>query len=224
MARFYRRFVKAGDVCFDIGANVGERSGYLLNLGAHVVSVEPQKSCFVMLEAKFKNETRIRLVNSAVGAEKGQMDLRICDETNQCATLSHEFIAVFSTVSDLHWGKSEQVEVTTLDELVCTFGMPKLCKIDVEGFESEVFKGMSNPIPVLCFEFNYPFLKDTEKCLALLEMKGNYSCNFVSFEYMELILDEWVPVADFRKNLTSYIPAVHLTGEIVLRLELAEQV
>jgi hypothetical protein len=97
--------------------------------------------------------------------------------------------------------------------------MPKLCKIDVEGFESEVFKGMGKPIPVLCFEFNYPFLKDTEICLALLEKKGNYVCNFVSFEYMELILEEWVPMADFRENLTSYIPEKHLTGEIVLKLE-----
>jgi hypothetical protein len=38
----YAQFVRAGDLCFDIGANIGSRSRVFRALGAHVVAVEPQ--------------------------------------------------------------------------------------------------------------------------------------------------------------------------------------
>ena len=37
-----RQFVKAGDLAFDVGANVGSRTQLLLSLGASVVAFEPQ--------------------------------------------------------------------------------------------------------------------------------------------------------------------------------------
>jgi hypothetical protein len=39
---FYRQFIRPGDLCFDIGANVGHKTEMFLSLGARVISVEPQ--------------------------------------------------------------------------------------------------------------------------------------------------------------------------------------
>ena len=39
MVRFYSQFVAPGDVCFDVGANVGNRTRVFLALGATVVAV-----------------------------------------------------------------------------------------------------------------------------------------------------------------------------------------
>ena len=42
MDALYARFVKAGDLAFDIGAHVGDRISSFRRLGARVVALEPQ--------------------------------------------------------------------------------------------------------------------------------------------------------------------------------------
>ena len=42
MDALYARFVKAGDLAFDIGAHVGDRIASFRRLGARVVALEPQ--------------------------------------------------------------------------------------------------------------------------------------------------------------------------------------
>ena len=49
LAGFYSTFVSTGDLCFDIGANYGNRTKVFLRLGARVVAVEPQPSCCQVL-------------------------------------------------------------------------------------------------------------------------------------------------------------------------------
>ena len=45
-ANFYGVFLLPGDLCFDIGANLGNRTRCFRHLGCEVVSVEPQTFCF----------------------------------------------------------------------------------------------------------------------------------------------------------------------------------
>ena len=40
--KFYSKFIKNRDIVFDVGANVGSRTKIFLNLGADVISYEPQ--------------------------------------------------------------------------------------------------------------------------------------------------------------------------------------
>ena len=70
------------------------------------------------------------------------------------------------------------VPVTTLDSLIALYGEPDFCKIDVEGFEKEVFKGLSRPLARLSFEFHAEFLGETFACLELLRELGLYRFNF----------------------------------------------
>lgn len=142
----------------------------------------------------------------------------ICDETNECTTLSKKFIATYTKFSGLNWTQTEKVTVITLDKLCKEFGVPQFCKIDVEGYESEVLLGLSYPIPYICFEFNYPMLSDTLKSLDVLHLLGDYECNFFRYEEMKLVLTEWLPISDFRRKLTQIIHADMLTGEIIVRL------
>src|SRR4051794_3343627 len=51
--RFFSQFVRRGDLVFDIGANVGERSRIFLDLGARVVAVEPNPSCADVIRARY---------------------------------------------------------------------------------------------------------------------------------------------------------------------------
>ncbi len=215
MINFYRKFISEGDLCFDLGANKGERTDCFLKLGAKVISVEPQRSCFNALQKKYGNCKQVDVLHCAVGSGEREDELMICDETDECSTFSKEFVSAYSNISKLHWNKTEKISVTTLESLCATFGLPKFCKIDVEGYESEVLLSLKTPIKFICFEFNRPLLYDTVKCLEILDLLGNYQCNYIKYESMKLVLREWLPAKEFQKQLEQFITPEILTGEII---------
>ncbi len=58
MVRFYSEFIKPGDLCFDIGAHTGNRTGTWLSMGAKVVSAEPQPAFIRLLKKKYAHNPR----------------------------------------------------------------------------------------------------------------------------------------------------------------------
>ncbi|MBK7287227.1 MAG: hypothetical protein IPI95_09035 [Flavobacteriales bacterium] len=51
--RFYANFIRKDDLCFDVGANLGNRVASLLAAGARVVAIEPQPGCQLVLRHRF---------------------------------------------------------------------------------------------------------------------------------------------------------------------------
>jgi FkbM family methyltransferase len=215
LLEFYSQFIQKGDLCFDIGANVGKRTEAFLKLGASVLAVEPQQSCYHLLNSKFYTNNNVKLLKAAVGNTNRMDELMICDEESACSTLSNKFINTYSNISNLHWSKKEKIEVRTLQNICNEFGKPKFCKIDVEGYESEVLNGLNEPIKFICLEFNRPLLHDTLKSLEILNSLGNYQCNFIKFEHMHVVLKQWLPIETFRNHLYELITEDTLTGEII---------
>ena len=68
--------------------------------------------------------------------------------------------------------KTITVNTTTIDTLVNTFGEPDLIKIDVEGAEWSVLKGMSMKYGVITLEWTINTLKEHEKQLEFLYTLG----------------------------------------------------
>ena len=58
MDRLYSRFVKAGDLVFDIGAHVGDRVAVFRRFGARVVAVEPQPALIRTLKLLYGRDPR----------------------------------------------------------------------------------------------------------------------------------------------------------------------
>lgn len=78
---FYQQFIRHGDLCFDIGGNIGEKTEIFLALGATVVSLEPQKDLAEEIEARAKKyRKRCVVLPCAVGAEKGTATLNLKKE------------------------------------------------------------------------------------------------------------------------------------------------
>lgn len=172
LQRFYRRFVPAGGLAFDVGAHTGNRLDAFLTLGARVVAVEPQPALAARLERRFGNDARVSLWAGALGKAVGQATLLSSPRTPTVATLSTDFVqraGAAESFRGVQWQAGPTVEVTTLDVLIAQHGVPDFVKIDVEGFELEVLLGLSQPLPALSFEF-VPAVRDVAvACIDRLE-------------------------------------------------------
>ena len=70
---------------------------------------------------------------------------------------------------------------------------PSFCKIDVEGYELHVLKGLSQPIKALSFEFQTPASnKITVAAIAYMDTLGNYEFNLSLGEFMRLGYKSWL--------------------------------
>ena len=190
---FYQQFIKPGDLCFDIGANIGIKTDLFLRLGAKVVAVEPQKDCFNFILRNLGNNTALTVVNKAVDAVMEEKAFYVC-EANALSTLSPEWIASVQQsgrYKDYAWGKFYKVQTTTLDELIKEFGCPVFCKIDVEGCEEYVFKGLSRPIPLLSFEVSPETMSSVIKCIDYIKRLGEVKFNFC-WESQGMYFPKWL--------------------------------
>ena len=174
MDRLYSRFVTPGNLVFDIGAHVGDRTASFRRLGARVVAVEPQPALVKVLKLFYGRKPDIAIEAAAVGQNEGVIELRINADNPTVSTASSAFVDAARDAQgwqDQYWTTAVKVPLTTLDALIGKHGKPAFIKIDVEGFEAEALAGLSQPVTALSFEFT-TIQRDVarscvERCAAL---------------------------------------------------------
>jgi FkbM family methyltransferase len=191
MDALYGRFLKPGELAFDIGAHVGDRISCFRRLGARVVALEPQPGPARALRLIHGRDPKVTLVEAACGDAEGVVRLRINSANPTVSTASDAFIGAASGADGWQeqvWDREIEVPSTTLDALIARYGLPALLKIDVEGFEAHVLAGLTRAVPVISFEFTTIQRDVAEACLALLETLGPYRFNVALGESQQLEL------------------------------------
>ena len=173
---FYPRFVRPGSLCFDVGANRGERTAVFLELGATVVAVEPHPGCVRELNERYGRSDRVIVLPVGLAESPGVRTMRLAEATT-LSSMSDKFIERTQNTgrfSNFSWSSETTVRVTTLEHMIAVFGTPDFCKIDVEGYEGAVLRPLTTPIPALSFEVAAELVDEACDCIDLLQRLGDY--------------------------------------------------
>lgn len=196
LRRLYAPFVRPGDVVFDVGAHLGDRTLAFADLGARVVALEPQPRLRRWLERRVGHRDEVTILDAAAGPEAGRATLAVSAAHPTVSTLASEWKDRIQetnpTFRGVRWDETVEVPVVPLDELVQEYGVPAFLKVDVEGYEAEVLRGLHHPVAALSVEFVQGGLDVALDCIRWMAGLGDYRWQAISGEGRSFHFDRWI--------------------------------
>lgn len=164
--------LEKGDIVVDVGAHIGAfsvKAAKIVGKKGKVVAIEPEVNNLSFLRRNIEaNELRnVTIVPIGIWSGRGELKLNL----STYRTGQHSFYRdrCYGTKDA---GEFEEVEVDTLDNMLRELGVKKVdfIKIDVEGAEIEVLKGMDealrNSVNLAIAAYHFVDGKETYKTIV----------------------------------------------------------
>lgn len=159
-----------------MGANVGDKVAIFTKYFRKVIAIEPDRENQQLLTRRFSTRQEVVIHNAAVGNTVEKRIFHVNLPGSPANTLSEKWKTILQNEKLNRWAKklefrdSYEVQVITLDLLIAAYGKPSYIKIDVEGYELNVLKGLSESINMISFEANFPeFKEETINCVLHIQ-------------------------------------------------------
>lgn len=136
------------DHLLDVGANQGQYASSMREMGfeGHILSFEPGKSAFHLLDRRSASDPNWDCQRLALGSSSQEMRLRVARNS-----VSSSLLAVapahLAAAPESATDHSDVVEVRRLDRQVATLQGKFWLKVDTQGFEMEVIHGAEGILP-----------------------------------------------------------------------------
>ncbi|HET6991916.1 MAG TPA: FkbM family methyltransferase, partial [Bacteroidia bacterium] len=192
-----------GMLVFDVGANLGNYTQLFLDKKTKVIAVEPQTYCNDFLHLRFGKNKNVTLLKCGLGSTEEEKELLV-SSAHTLSSFNSDWVKGVNVTerfkaSNVNWEKKETIPMKTLEGLIREYGVPDYLKIDVEGYETEVLKGLRQKIAMVSYEFTIPELSDDAiLCARLLS-------EIAPYEFLS-ILDEsrsgnWISLENIIKEI-----------------------
>ena len=159
-------------LCFDIGANRGDFTQVALDQGYEVLALEPAPRVYSQLVKTYIYDKRVLCLRNAVSSVNGESVDFYEAEEDGLSTLNKEWLTNPTLPYAGKPYRTIKVNTVTVDTLAHTYGEPDLIKIDVEGAEWNVLKGMTRKYGTIAMEWTFQTLNQHERQLDYLYFLG----------------------------------------------------
>jgi FkbM family methyltransferase len=150
LTKYLVRHLQAGDTFIDVGAHYGYYSllaSVLVGKNGHVFSIEPAETSFNVLKKNVSSIQNIEIVHAAASEKEGVVTFfeypGPLAEYNTTVAGAYENAGWYRHVEE----KEKQIRTLALDQLVEEHKISNaIIKIDVEGGEASVLRGMKTSL------------------------------------------------------------------------------
>jgi FkbM family methyltransferase len=129
---------------YDVGANKGQDTELYLKKGFSVVAIEANPDLCDTLSARFSEQLRIKqlkIVNVAITNTSGTTDFYIDGKNPSWSTTKLTWVAQNELIGG-RVSKKLKVKSALLSDIMQIHGVPRYCKIDIEGTDLDALKSL----------------------------------------------------------------------------------
>jgi FkbM family methyltransferase len=171
MRDFEARLAKMGpgDICLDLGANMGTFTEKLAATGAEVHAYEPDPFCFAALQKRFAGRENVHLHQQAIAHENGSILLRRSKAFESSPEWHSQGSSIVINDARMDDVNTIEVEMRSFVEVISQLGRKvALVKMDIEGAEFAILdqiladqaRGVVLPIGAMFVETHERYFMD----------------------------------------------------------------